>query len=199
MQLFVQSARRRDPGFHLDDVTDVIRICQLVEGLPLAIELAASWVYQMPVAQIAARIEHDLDFLSTNLRDVPERHRSTRALFEHSWRLLEAHEQAVLRKLSVFRGGFDDDAATHIASTSLYTLTALAEKSLVRASPSGRFDLHELLRQFAEEKLRKADEFKVTRDRHLDYFVTWAEEAERRLYGGEQKMWYQRIETEHDN
>jgi predicted ATPase/DNA-binding SARP family transcriptional activator/DNA-binding CsgD family transcriptional regulator len=199
MQLFVQSAHRGGPGFHLEDVTDVIRICQLVEGLPLAIELAASWVHQMPVARIASHIEHDLDFLSTNLRDVPERHRSTRALFEHSWRLLEAHEQAVLRKLSVFRSGFDDDAATHIAGTSLYTLTALAEKSLVRASPSGRYDLHELLRQFAEEKLREADEFEVTQDRHLDYFVTWAEEAERRLYGGEQMRWYQRIETEHDN
>jgi predicted ATPase/DNA-binding SARP family transcriptional activator/DNA-binding NarL/FixJ family response regulator len=199
IQLFVQSARRAGPGFHLEDATDVIRICQLVEGLPLAIELAASWVHQMPVARIASHIQHDLDFLSTNLRDVPERHRSTRALFEHSWRLLEAHEQAVLRKLSVFRGGFDDDAATHIAGTSLYTLTALAEKSLVRASPSGRYDLHELLRQYAEEKVRVADEFEVTRDRHLDYFVTRAEEAERRFRGVEQMTWYQRIETEHDN
>jgi predicted ATPase/DNA-binding SARP family transcriptional activator/DNA-binding CsgD family transcriptional regulator len=199
MQLFVQSARRGGPGFHFDDVTDVARICQLVEGLPLAIELAASWVHQMPVARIASHIEHDLDFLSTNLRDVPERHRSTRALFEHSWRLLSKDEQAVLRKLSVFRGGFDAEAAEYIAGTSLHMLTALTEKSLVRASPSGHYDLHELLRQFAEEKVREAGEFAATRDRHLDYFVTWAEEAERRLYGGEQMKWHQRIETEHDN
>lgn len=199
LQLFVQSACRGGPGFHLDDVTDVIRICQLVEGLPLAIELAASWVHQIPVAHIAAHIEHDLDFLSTNLRDVPERHRSTRALFEHSWRLLEAHEQAVLRKLSVFRGSFDATAAELIAGASLHTLTALTEKSLVRASPSGRYDLHELIRQFAEEKLREADALAVTQDRHLDYYVSWAEEANQRLRGEEQLIWYRRIETEHDN
>jgi predicted ATPase/DNA-binding SARP family transcriptional activator/DNA-binding CsgD family transcriptional regulator len=199
LQLFVQSARRGGPDFHLDDVTDAARICQLVEGLPLAIELAASWVHQMPVAQIAAHIEHDLDFLATNLRDVPERHRSTRALFEHSWGLLSKDEQAVLRKLSVFRGSFDAQAAEHIGRASLHTLSALTEKSLVRASPSGRYDLHELLCQFAEEKLHEAGEFAATQDRHLDYYVIWAEEANQRLRGGEQLIWYRRIETEHDN
>lgn len=199
IQLFVQSARRGDPGFHLDDVTGVVRICKLVEGLPLAIELAASWVHQMPVARIAWHIQRDLDFLSTNLRDVPERHRSTRALFEHSWRLLPKDEQAVLRKLSVFRGGFDADAATYIAGASLRMLARLSEKSLVRASPSGRYDLHELLRQFAEEKVREADEFATTQDKHLDYFVTWAERANVGLRGGEQMKWFQHIETEHDN
>jgi len=199
IQLFVQSARRGGPGFHLDDVTDVVRICKLVEGLPLAIELAASWVHQMPCERIAAQIQRDLDFLSTNLRDVPERHRSTRALFEHSWRLLSGDEQVVLRKLSVFRGSFDADAAAHIVGASLHILSALTEKSLVRASPSGRYDLHELLRQFAEEKLRGTDEFVTTQDRHLDYFITWAEEANQRLRGVEQMTWYQRIETEYDN
>ena len=199
IQLFVQSARHGGPGFHIDDVTNVVRICKLVEGLPLAIELAASWVHQMPCERIASQIQHDLDFLSTNLRDVPERHRSTRALFEHSWRLLSENEQEVLRKLSAFRGGFDADAAAHIVGAPLHTLSALAEKTLVRASPSGRYDLHELLRQFAEEKLREADEFTATQDRHLDYFVTWAEEANQRLRGAEQMTWYQRIETEHDN
>ena len=161
IQLFVQSALRGGPDFTLDDVAAVVRICQLVEGLPLAIELAASWVHQMPVARIASHIERDLDFLSTNLRDVPERHRNIRALFEHSWRLLSAEEQAVLRKLSVFRGSFDAQATEHIVGATLQILSALAEKSLVRASPSGRYDLHELLRQFAEEKLREADEFAV--------------------------------------
>jgi predicted ATPase/DNA-binding SARP family transcriptional activator/DNA-binding NarL/FixJ family response regulator len=199
MQLFVQSARRGRPGFHLEDVTDVARICRLVEGLPLAIEFAASWVHQMPVARIAAHIERDLDFLATNLRDVPERHRSTRALFEHSWRLLSNDEQAVLRKLSVFRGSFDAAAAEYIGGASLHTLSALTEKSLVRASPGGRYDLHELLRQFAEEKLRDAGEVAATQDHHLDYFVTWAEEANQRLRGLEQMIWYRRIETEHDN
>jgi len=154
VQLFVQSARRGGPGFQLADVKDVARICKLVEGLPLAIELAACWVHQMPGARIAEQIQRDLDFLSTNLRDVPERHRSTRALFEHSWRLLSGDEQAVLRKLSVFRSGFDADAAAHIANASLHVLSALTEKSLLRASPLERYDLHELLRQFAEEKLR---------------------------------------------
>jgi predicted ATPase len=199
IQLFVQSARRGGPGFRLDDVTNVARICKLVEGLPLAIELAASWVHQMPCERIAAHIQRDLDFLATNLRDVPERHRSTRVLFEHSWRLLSADEQAAMRKLSVFRGSFDAQAAEHIVGATLHALSALAEKSLIRFSPSGRYDLHELLRQFAEEKLREAGEFAATQDRHLDYYVTWAEEANQRLRSGEQMTWYQRIETEHDN
>ncbi len=198
-QLFVQSARRSRPDFQLDDAAAVARVCQLVEGLPLAIELAASWVHHMPCDSIAAHIQSDLDFLATNLRDVPERHRSTRALFEHSWRLLSEAEQAVLSKLSVFRGGFDADAAAHIAGASLHTLSALADKSLVRPSPSGRYDLHELLRQFAQEKLREADGLAVTKDGHLDYFVTWAEEANLRLRGAEQVRWFGRIETEHDN
>jgi predicted ATPase/DNA-binding CsgD family transcriptional regulator len=199
IQLFEQSARRDNPGFHLDDRAAITRICQLVEGLPLAIELAASWVHQMPCERIASQIQRDLDFLSTNLRDVPERHRSTRALFEHSWRLLSKDEQTVLRKLSVFRGGFDASAAEHIVGASLRKLSALAEKSLVRASPSERYDLHELLRQFAEEKLHEAGEFTATKGRHLEYFVTWAEEANRRLRSVEQKTWFQSIETEHDN
>ena len=197
--MFEQSARRSGPGFHLDDLTDVARICKLVEGLPLAIELAASWVHHMPCERIASHIQGDLDFLSTNLRDVPERHRSTRALFEHSWRLLSEAEQSALRKLSVFRGGFDADAAVHIAGASLHSLSALVEKSLVRASPTGRYDQHELLRQFAEEKLGEADEFATTRDKHLDYFVTWAENANLGLRSGEQMKWFQHIETEHDN
>jgi len=199
VQLFMQSARRGGPGFHLDDIAAVTRVCQLVEGLPLALELAASWAHQMPCARIAAHIERDLDFLSTNLRDVPERHRSAGALFEHSWRLLSSEEQAVLRKLSVFRGGFDADAATYIAGAALRMLSRLSEKSLVRANSSGRYDLHELLRQFAEEKLREADEFATARDKHLDYFVTWAERANVGLRGGEQMQWFGHIETEHNN
>ncbi len=199
VQLFMQSARRGGPGFHLDDIAAVTRVCQLVEGLPLALELAASWAHQMPCARIAAHIERDLDFLSTNLRDVPERHRSAGALFEHSWRLLSSEEQAVLRKLSVFRGGFDVDAATYIAGAALRMLSRLSEKSLVRATSSGRYDLHELLRQFAEEKLREADEFATARDKHLDYFVTWAERANVGLRGGEQMQWFGHIETEHAN
>ncbi len=199
MQLFEQSARRGSPGFHLDDLTDVARICKLVEGLPLAIELAASWVHHMPCERIASHIQGDLDFLSTNLRDMPERHRSTRALFEHSWRLLSEAERLTLRKLSVFRGGFEADAAAHIADASLHTLSALVDKSLVRASPTGRYDLHDLLRQFAEEKLREANEWAATLEKHLDYYVTWAERADVGLRGGEQVKWFGCIEAEHDN
>jgi predicted ATPase/transcriptional regulator with XRE-family HTH domain/tetratricopeptide (TPR) repeat protein len=199
VQLFIQSAQRVGPGFHLNDRAAVTRVCQLVEGMPLALELAASWAHQMPCARIAAHIERDLDFLTTNLRDVPERHRSANALFEHSWRLLSLEEQAVLRKLSVFRGGFDADAAAPIAGATLHMLSRLAEKSLVRVNSSGRYDLHELLRQFAEEKVREADEFATTRDKHLDYFVTWAERANEGLRGGEQMQWFGHIETEHNN
>lgn len=103
VRLFMQSARRGGPGFHLDDIAAVTRVCQLVEGLPLALELAASWAHQMPCARIAAHIERDLDFLSTNLRDVPERHRSAR-LHTSAVRCGEVSQQDVRPRLFVPSG-----------------------------------------------------------------------------------------------
>ena len=107
LTLFDQIARRVNPKFSLQaELTDVTRICQLLLGIPLGIELAASWSRQYSIGKIADQISQDIDFVSTSMRDVPDRHRSLRSVFEHSWQLLTNHEKEILSKLSVFQGGF---------------------------------------------------------------------------------------------
>jgi predicted ATPase len=154
--LFLQSARRLAPDFALEtcNQADVVRICQLVDGVPLGIELAAAWVRTLSCSEIAQEIERNLDFLTTSARDVAERHRSLRAAFDHSWNLLSAEEQEVMRQLSVFRGGFQREAAEQVAGAPLPLLSALVDKSLLRRDPAGGYTQHELIRQFAAAKPR---------------------------------------------
>src|SRR5262249_50005594 len=134
VQLFSQRARRVQANFSLDmNAPSVVTICRQVEGLPLALELAATWLRVMPCGQIAAQIAVGLDLLATPLRNVPERHRSLRATFEQSWRLLSEAERGVLAVLSVFRGGFDLQAASNVAGADLPMLACLVDKSLIRA------------------------------------------------------------------
>ena len=160
--LFVQSARRAKAGFALraGDEPAVAHICRLVEGMPLAIELAASWVRMLSCQEIAREIEHNLDFLVASTRDLPERHRSLWAVFDHSWKLLSGEEQRELSQLSVFRGGFTRQAAEAVAGASLAALSSLVTKSLVRRASAlddlTYYDLHELVRQYAHVQLRGA-------------------------------------------
>ena len=102
--------------------------------MPLGMELAATWVRLLSCAEIAAELERGLDFLQASTRDLPERHRSMRAVFAHSWQLLDAEEQQVLRRLAVFRGGFTRAAAEQVAGATLAVLAALVDKSLVRGA-----------------------------------------------------------------
>ncbi len=154
MQLFVNNAKRNAPDFDLtpENAPDVNRIINLVQGMPLGIELAAGWLEILPVNEIVTEIEQSLDFLETDLRDVPERHRSLRAVFDHSWNLMSSEEQDAFMKLSLFRDGFDRAAALEVTGTSLRTLTVLGNKSLVFRAPDGRFSVPKLLRQYAEEQ-----------------------------------------------
>ncbi len=153
--LFTQRAEQVLAGFSLTeaDMLSVVRICQLVEGMPLALELAASWLRMFTCAEVVIEIERSLDFLATSLRNVPVRHRSLRAVFEHSWGMLSRPEQAVFAKLSIFRGGFSHKAATKVAGVSETMLARMVDKSLLRYGANGRYELHELLRQYAAEKL----------------------------------------------
>lgn len=158
VQLFLTYARRADARYELGgaDTLAVARICRLAGGIPLAIELAASWIRMLSAAEIAAELTRDLDFLATTMRGIPERHRSMRGVFDYSWNRLGDREQDIFRKLSVFRGGFSPDAAKEVASASFRDLAALADKSLIERGPGGRFTIHELLRQFAKERLGAA-------------------------------------------
>ncbi len=201
VQLFVQTARRgrADCSFSDEEKVIIVRICRLVEGVPLAIELAAAWVRSLSCRQIVEEMEKSFGFLSTILRDVPERHRSMRAVFEHSWNLLTPAERHALSGLSVFEGGFTQNSAESIAGAGRSLVTALMDKSLVRSSGSERYDLHDLVRQFALEKLNESGEMERVRDSHLAYFLALAEEANPHLYDSEQKEWLRRLEREHDN
>lgn len=140
--------------------------------MPLGIELAATWTHSLSCPEIAERIERSLDFLSTSLRDVPERQRSLRNVFDQSWNLLSEIERLVFGKLSVFRGGFRRDAAEKVTRTTLPLLSTLMHKSLLRRSTAGRYETLEILRQYAEEKLHQTpDEENETRDLHCAYYA----------------------------
>jgi len=155
VRLFVERARQANSTFALtEDVRpQVARICRIVEGMPLGIELAAAWTSVLRCAEIADEIERGLDFLSTSARDVPERHRSLRAACGHSWRLLTDEQRDVFARLSVFRGSFTREAAAAVARADLRALSDLVGKSLVRRLELGRFDIHEFLRQYAAGQL----------------------------------------------
>ena len=155
VRLFVERATQVEPGFALDDAgySQALRICRLVDGMPLGIELAASWVSVLSCAEIADEIEGNIDFLATSMRDVPERHRSLRAVIDQSWRLLTDEQRSAFSRLSVFRGSFDRSAAVAVTGADLRLLSELVSKSLLRRPDFGRFELHELLRQYAAEQL----------------------------------------------
>lgn len=174
VKLFIQQARRVRPRFTLGEAEahDVVRICQLVEGVPLGIELAASWLRVLSCAEIVSEIEKSVDFLTSTLQDVPVRHRSVRAVFDYSWNLLAPAEQAAFRRLSVFRGGFQREAAAKVVGVSLSLLAGLVDKSLFRRNAAGRYEPHDLLRQFAEEKLQAdPQEYVEIHNRHCQYFA----------------------------
>ncbi len=175
VKLFLQSATRVRPDFTLvaDDLKYVARICRLTQGLPLAILLAAAWVEALSLSEIADEIDKSLDFLESNLRDLPERHRSIRAVFDYSWNLLNADERERFIRLSVFRGKFDRTAAQEVSGAGLRVLMALVNKSLLRRDPEGRYEIHELLRQYAEERIKADSEAYTTAlNRHSQHYLT---------------------------
>lgn len=173
VQLFLGAAERQQ-GHPLPpaDIPHAARICQLVQGMPLGIELAASWVHLIPCQEIAAEIERNLDFLASALRDLPQRHQSLRAVFNHSWSLLTEAEQIAFCRLSLFGSSFTREAAAQVAGATLPVLHTLNNKSLLSRRPSGRYGVHALLRQYAAERLQKwPDTWHQTHTRHSQFFL----------------------------
>lgn len=202
VQLFLQSARRVRPGFELaaDDLKYVARICRLVGGMPLGILLAASWLELLPLVEIASEIQHGIDFLATDLPGIPERQRSVRTILDHSWNSLSEQERAVFRGLSVFRGGFSREAAQAVTGSGLRELMGLVNKSLLSRTPAGRYDVHELLRQYGAEKLALAPEDeRVIRDRHCAFYADFLHQRETGLFGKNQRWVLAEIGAEIDN
>jgi predicted ATPase/Tfp pilus assembly protein PilF/predicted amidohydrolase len=201
VQLFLQDARKVRSGFTLsEEKPSVVRICQLVGGMPLGIELASVWVKVLSCSEIAREIEENQDFLATTLRDAPERHRSLRAVFEHSWNLLSKEEKGALTNLCIFRGGFSREAADEVAGASLLLLSALVDRSLLRRNPSGRYEMHGVIRQYAEEKLKEDPQGEArVRDLHGEYYADFLQQREAHLRGRRQHKVLQEVAEEIEN
>jgi predicted ATPase len=201
VKLFMNSARRAKPDFKLtrDNLNYVARICRMVQGMPLGIVLAASWLGMLTPEEIAAEMAQSRDFLATDEGDLPERQRSIRAVMDYSWQQMNADEQQVFMKLSVFRGGFTREAAEAVAGANLRILMSLTTKSLVRRNAeSGRYEIHELLRQYGEDALLssgKTDVYLI----HADFFLSVARRTEPELMTASQLHGFQVLDEDKQN
>jgi len=202
VSLFLQAARRANTSFTPSDedwaaIADIVR---LLEGMPLGIELAAAWVRSVSCRTIADEIDKSMDFLATGLRDVPKRHHSLRAVFEQSWELLSKDARRAFRRLAVFRSGFTRDAAEAVADTTLPVISGLVARSLLRPTEPGRTEIVEVLRQYAEERLRTLpEEEERIRRAHASYFIAYLAEQEEALKGGGQRRASELLLADVDN
>ena len=202
VQLFAERARqaRADFALSLEVLPAVVRICRLVDGLPLAIELAAAWSRAFTCDEIVREIERGFDFLVTSLRDVPARHRSLRAVFDSSYEQLSPRMQAIFRALAVFRDGFGREAAGAVAGAAPADLAELADKSLLHRTAAGQYAQHELLRQYGAERLAALPaEAAAARARHGAYYAAFLHECEAALKGARQAEALAAIEAEIDD
>lgn len=151
---FTERALQFRANFNIDDEREaVIRICQLVGGMPLGIELAVSWLKTLTCEEIADEIEKNIDLLTAQTRDGDQRHQSIRQIFESTWDMLSDDEQAVFMRLSVFQGMPTRHAIQSITGSSLVTLLALTDKALLIPDDNGRYQMHEVLREYTFEKM----------------------------------------------
>jgi predicted ATPase/DNA-binding SARP family transcriptional activator/DNA-binding CsgD family transcriptional regulator len=211
-RLFADRASNRNPGFELtpENATSVAQVCAMLEGIPLAIELAAARVGMLSAEQISERLGHSLKLLTGGNRTADHRHQTLRAALDWSYELLSEPEQVLFRRLSVFAGGFTLEAAESVGAGGgieeedvLELLSMLVDKSLVVAEESwesgARYRLWEPLRQYAQERLEDSGESEVVQRGHAAYFLALAEAAETELKGAPQGEWLERLEAEHDN
>ena len=202
VQLFVQSARRSKPGFELKpaDYAPVAEICRMVRGMPLGIELAAAWVEMLSVGEIASEVAANLDFLETEAQDAPERHRSLRAVFDHSWALLTDEEKQAFARLAVFRGSFSRQAGQTVTGATLRQLMALVNKSLIRRDPdTGIYQIHEMMRQYADQKLDQTGEGPAIRRQHSEHYIRALVRLRKDLSGVRQLEAHAEIAADLDN
>ncbi len=202
VQLLLQKAGQVQPGFSLSDGNsrDVVRICRLVDGNSLGILLAAAWLEHFSPAEIADEISSSFDFLSRQARNVEPRHCCMGAVFDSSFNRLDKPLQTVFRKLAVFRGGFDLAAAQAVTGADLRALIALVDKSLLTRDPhTGRYELHELLRQYANEELNAAGELDNLLATHANYYIAFVHQREMELKSHLQKKALDEIQADFDN
>jgi len=211
VRLFAERAASHRSGFKVtdDNASTVVRVCRRLDGMPLAIELAAARLRVLAVEQIAARLDDRFRLLTGGSRTALPRHQTLRAAMDWSYDLLSAQEQALLRRLSAFAGGWTLDAAEAIcpgdgiaAADILDLLMSVADKSLVLVETRTgevRYRLLETIRQYGGDRLREAGETDTVLGRHLEWYLRLAERAEPELRGPRQEAWLDRLEAEHDN
>lgn len=202
VQLFLATAQRSQPHYAMTtaDAPAVMAICQLVQGMPLALELAAAWVSVLTPTEIAAELMCNLDFLASDLHDLPLRQRSMRAVFATSWRLLTETEQKVFQQLSVFRGSFTREAGQAVTGVALPVLVRLIHNSFLQRTTDDRYQIHELLRQFGETKLAETPPMQAeTQDRHSHYYLSFVTQRAAGLHGPQQPILLNEIGQEIDN
>ena len=201
VQLFMNRTQAVKPDLEWTTAVqaETARICQLVNGIPLGIELAAANLHRFTCAEIREAIAYNLDILTSHYRDIPPRQRSLRAVFDYSWSLLSPTEQSFFAALSVFRGGFTLEAAAAITHVSRPVLTVLQERSLLRRDErNGRYHLHHTLRQYAQEHLNEASETEL-QAAHAHYFANWLQQQERPFFTPQQTEIVAALHDEHDN
>ncbi len=212
IQLFAARALAAASEFQLtkENVSAVSQICRRLDGMPLAIELAAARIKSLSVEEIAARLDDRFHLLTSGSRTAPLRQQTLAATLDWSYALLSEPERKVLQRFSIFAGGGTLEAAESVCPDAgietaqvLDVLSHLVDKSLVLVDRRGdgetRYHLLETIRQYAREKLSESSELASVRNRHLDFFLKLAIEAEPKLYGAEQVKWLNRLEREHDN
>ncbi len=202
VQVYSERARRVQPDtiFDAENLPIVADICRLLQGLPLGLELAAALARQMTHHEILMAVKASLDALTTSRLDVPARHRSIRATFTSSWATLTLEEQHAFAALAVFRGGFTATAAAAVASVAPQILSSLVDKSLLNRAENDRYQMHELLRQFGEEKLAADPRVeKEVRAAHCDWVVDFLQKVETQLKGKQQLETLDGIQAEIEN
>ena len=200
-QLFVQCVRQINASFEpsADELVHIQRICQMTEGMPLAIELAASWVRLLPIKFIASQISQNLDWLTSSLAVSRNAQHSIRIILDDFWQSLSPEEQQQLCQLSVFQEGFEREMAKTLAGTSLFFLSALAQRTFLVRHTSGRYYLHELLRQFANEHLATSPYDFQTRLGHAELMRDLSQRAKAAFAGPQRDVWLERMQTELGN
>jgi predicted ATPase len=202
VQLFLQSARRIKPDYELVEAgyQPLIEICRLVEGMPLAIILAAGWLEVLGLEEIVLEIQRGLDILESDWQDAPSRQRSMRAVFDSSWQRLSGEEQQALMRLSLFRDAATREAAQEVAGANLRLLLSLANQSWLQRTAGGRYHIHELLRQFAAgELLEDGPAWQVARQAYIDYYVGLFSEQNRLMKGPQQRAAHRIVANELGN
>ena len=209
VQFLVQVASAVKPAFRVtaENGPAIHQFCHLTAGSPLAIKLAILWLDRMSLPEIVAEIARNLDILATDLPDWPQRQRSMKAIFDHTYTLLDPMEQQAFQRISVFRGGFMDEAAMAVADASFYLLTGLVDRGLLQLEMTAqgiRYKIHELTRQYAAQQLTAAQQLAAADavdmpNRHSRYYATYAYERQQHIYGPHYKMTLHEIEAELNN